>query len=103
MSYKPAGYTTAATLLIGCFIIGNTAYAINVEPGDYLPQPAGTNLLIGYYDHGHSGESVSSNGTSTTKKTDLDGNLGIFRYVYDNKPGDFPPDRTPGAATVRQS
>ena len=57
------------------------AGAQEIEPYDFVPLPAGTNLAIGYYVYGHNTEFNVARG-STIKDSGVEVNLGIGRYVH---------------------
>ncbi len=57
------------------------AGAQEIEPYDFVPLPAGTNLAIGYYVYGHNTEFNLAHGP-TIKDSGLEVNLGIARYVH---------------------
>ncbi len=56
------------------------AGAVDVEPGDYTALPAGTNLLIGYYQYA-TRDKLYSNGNQVGINAKLDSHIGIARYV----------------------
>lgn len=57
------------------------AQAQEIEPYEFTPLPAGTNLAIGYYVYGHNTEFSIANGP-TIKKSGLEINVGVARYVH---------------------
>lgn len=57
------------------------ASAQEIEPNEFVPLPAGTNLGIGYYLYGHNTD-YNAAGGSTTKGSGLEVNIGIARYVH---------------------
>ncbi len=57
------------------------AGAQEIEPYDFVPLPAGTNLAIGYYVHGHNTEFNVARG-GTIKGSGLEVNIGVARYVH---------------------
>lgn len=52
-----------------------------IEPYEFVPAPAGTNLLLGYYIYGHDTQ-YSVSGGPTVKNSGLEVNVGIARYVH---------------------
>ena len=52
-----------------------------IEPFEFTPAPAGTNLVLGYYIYGHQTE-FSVSGGPTVKNSGLEVNVGVFRYVH---------------------
>jgi hypothetical protein len=57
------------------------AGAQEIEPYDFTPLPAGTNLALGYYVYGHNTEFNVARG-STIKDSGLEVNIGIVRFVH---------------------
>ncbi len=57
------------------------AGAQEIEPYEFVPLPAGTNLAIGYYAYGHNTDFNVARG-STIKGSGLEINIGIGRYVH---------------------
>jgi len=55
--------------------------AQEIEPYEFTPLPAGTNLAIGYYVYGHNTEYNVARG-STIKNSGLEVNVGVARYVH---------------------
>ncbi len=57
------------------------AGAQEIEPYDFVPLPAGTNLAVGYYVYGHNTDFNVARGP-TIKGSGLEINVGIARYVH---------------------
>ena len=57
------------------------AAAQEIEPYEFVPLPAGTNLAIGYYVYGHNDEFDVYKGP-TLKNSKLEVNVGILRLVH---------------------
>ena len=57
------------------------AQAQEIEPFEFVPLPAGTNLAIGYYVYGHQTQYNVARG-STIKNSGLEVNVGVARYVH---------------------
>jgi hypothetical protein len=57
------------------------AEAQEIEPFEFVPLPAGTNLALGYYVYGHATDFNVARG-STIKGSGVEVNLGIARYVH---------------------
>jgi len=55
--------------------------AQEIEPYEFVPLPAGTNLAIGYYVYGHDTEFNVARGP-TIKNSGLEVNVGILRLVH---------------------
>ena len=60
------------------------AKAIDVEANDFVDAPDGTNVVLGYYQYQNANKYNSTLTGTSTGKTNLDQNTGIFRYVYYN-------------------
>ncbi|MFG1403999.1 transporter [Xanthobacter sediminis] len=58
------------------------AHAIDINSADYLPAPAGTNLLLFYSQYATRSEYVSASGTTISRETNLDSYVNILRYVH---------------------
>ncbi len=56
--------------------------AQEVEPDEFVPLPAGTNLAVGYYIYGDETKFNFAKGDSFTDKTGLQVNLGAARYIH---------------------
>lgn len=55
--------------------------AVTIEPGDYIPAPAGTNLFLTYFTHTES-SSIHLDGVGKiSEKTDQELNVGLLRAV----------------------
>ena len=52
-----------------------------IEPFEFVPAPAGTNLFLGYYLYGHDTE-YNVSGGPTVKNSGLEVNVGVARYVH---------------------
>lgn len=61
--------------------IARRAGAQEIQPYDFVPLPAGTNLAIGYYVYGHQTEFNIARG-NTIKNSGVEVNVGIGRYVH---------------------
>ncbi len=70
-------------LVCSGFAIGlsDPAAAQEIEPYEFTPLPAGTNLAIGYYIYGHNTEFNVANGP-TIRNAKLEVNLANARYVH---------------------
>ena len=55
--------------------------AQEIEPYEFTPLPAGTNLAIGYYIYGHGTEFNIARG-NTIKDSGVEINVGVARYVH---------------------
>lgn len=76
---------TIATALVAAGLAAAAAApaaAIDVNSADYLPAPAGTNLLMIYSQYATRGEYVSTSGTTYSTDTGLDSYVNILRYVH---------------------
>ena len=88
--------TFTKVALTGCAgltleILGSTScQAIDYQPGDWVPLPPDTGVLMSYYEFGTRNE-YNNTITGTAKNdTHLDSNIGIARYLYYNKVLDHP-------------
>lgn len=72
---KTTAALAVATLLAGA----QSAWAIDVEPGDYTPLPAGTNAILGYYQS-LSSDTFSIDGNEIPA-SELSADVGILRYL----------------------
>ena len=61
--------------------LANGAKAQEIQPYDFTPLPAGTNLALGYYVYGHQTD-FNVAGGSTIKGSGLEVNVGVARYVH---------------------
>lgn len=74
----------AKAFALACMIflaLPATASAIDVNSTDYLPAPAGANLLLFYSQYATRSEYISTAGTTLTQDTSLDSYIDILRYV----------------------
>jgi hypothetical protein len=55
--------------------------AQEIEPNEFVSAPAGTNLLLGYYQYGHDTAYSIKNGP-TFKNSGVEVNIGVLRYVH---------------------
>ncbi|GAN77159.1 hypothetical protein [Acidisphaera rubrifaciens] len=83
-------YGAAAMAL--CLGATRHAAAQSIEPGDLIPAPAGTNVILGYYiyDHFDSVNVASKHPGSGTYNASFNLNLFIERYVHFFNIGDTP-------------
>lgn len=71
--------------VLGAFcalLAAGPASAADVNSGDYLPAPAGTNLLVFYSQYATRDEYVSTSGQTFSSGTGLDSFVNILRYVH---------------------
>lgn len=76
---------TRGPLLAGLLLFPLTfqsARAIDVNSSDYLPAPAGTNLLLFYAQYATRSEYESTSGATLSQNTSLDSYVNILRYVH---------------------
>lgn len=64
------------------------AAEIPTDPGDYLPLPAGTDLLVFYLQHNHF-NAYYSDGKKQAGDFEMASNVGILRYVHYMELGGF--------------
>lgn len=70
-----------ALCLLTALCLAKPAASQEIEPFEFVPLPAGTNLVLGYYVFGHGSEFKVNNGP-TIKNSNIDVNVGLFRYVH---------------------
>ncbi len=74
-------FCVPALCLAACLGFVRPAAAQEIEPFEFVPLPAGTNLAIGYYVFGHGTEyNVAKGPTFTNSKINV--SLGLARYVH---------------------
>jgi len=79
-----------ALCLLAALCLSKPVVAQEIEPFEFVPLPAGTNLILGYYVFGHGSEfhsdttssPLGSRSGSTTKNSNIDVNIAIARYVH---------------------
>lgn len=77
-----ASFAMGGLICLAASIAGaGGAKSQEIEPFEFVPAPAGTNLLLGYYIYGHDTE-YSIAGGPTIKNSGLEVNIGIARYVH---------------------
>lgn len=69
--------------------VATRAGAQEIEPYEFVPLPAGTNVALGYYAYGHNTEFNLARG-STIKDSGVETNIGIGRYVHYTELAGFP-------------
>ncbi|WP_454917002.1 transporter [Xanthobacter sediminis] len=72
----------ASICLAGALLAPEAARAIDVNSADYLPAPAGTNLLLFYSQYATRSEYESTSGAVLSQDTGLDSYINILRYVH---------------------
>ena len=76
------------SLTIPCMVAGLAslsaagARAQEVEPNEYTPLPAGTNLFLDYYIYEHLGKFSFGDGSTLKKDTGSEVNVAVARYVH---------------------
>lgn len=74
-------YALPALCLAASLSFIRPAVSQEVEPFEFVPAPAGTNLAIGYYVFGHGTEFNVANGP-TFKNSKINVSLGVARFVH---------------------
>ena len=83
-TFSRASLTGCAGLTIG--IIGAAScLAIDYQPGDWVPLPPDTGVLMGYYEFGTRNEYNNTITGTAKNNTHLDSNIGVARYLYYNE------------------
>lgn len=75
------------TVFMSCILATNSAFALDVDPGDYTALDPGTNLGLLYLQHAER-NSVYSGDSKVTSKSGLDSDIGIIRGVTYQQFGD---------------
>lgn len=75
---RRATAVAVAFILLAC----GEARAVDVDASDYVPLPAGTNLLLYYAQYATRSEYISTSGVSLTRNTGLDSYVNVLRYVH---------------------
>jgi len=71
----------AIAAIVGLSVLETSALAFDVEPGNYIYFPSGTNLLFGYYQYASSDKFIADNG-SRVPNSELTSDVGILRENY---------------------
>ena len=80
-TFTKAALKGYAGLMVG--IIGSlSCLAIDYQPGDWVPLPPDTSVLMGYYEFGTRNEFNNTKTGTAKNRTHLDSNLGVARYLY---------------------
>lgn len=70
----------AAAFFCAALASAGRAGAQEAFPNDFVPAPAGTNILLGYYGYGHNTRFDTANGPSLDAS--LETHIGIARFVH---------------------
>ncbi|MFL9609396.1 transporter [Methylobacillus sp. Pita2] len=62
-------------------LLAGPAYAVDVNSQDFIPAPAGTNAMLGYFTYTTRDSFVPTRGSTIRHDTSLDSFVGIFRYA----------------------
>ena len=77
-----ASFAAGGLLCLALAIAGaGSARSQEIEPYEFVSAPAGTNLVLGYYDYGHGTEYNFSKGP-TIKNSGVEINIAVARYVH---------------------
>src|SRR5271170_2907522 len=68
--------TVAIAALVGLSVLATSVLAFDVEPGNYIFFPSGTNLLFGYYQYSSSDRFIADN-SARVPNSELTTNVGI--------------------------
>ena len=83
-----AGIAVFASAISATVCFSPSVWAIDIDGGDYIAAPPGTNLALLYYQHSTRDE-FYSNGTKTPGDNKLDADIGILRAIRYFKLGDY--------------
>ena len=76
--------------LASTILAAQPSYAIDYQPFDFVPAPAGTSMIMGYYEYGTRNE-LNNTITGTDKNhTGLQSQIGILRPLYYGSVFDHP-------------
>src|SRR5438477_11148131 len=78
---KSAISIAAAAVVSGQSWLPVSAWAIDIEPRDYVPFPSGTDLVALYYLFGDYGP-LNTKGVTIGGDTHVQSRLGVFRYIH---------------------
>jgi hypothetical protein len=78
---KSAISASAAAVVLGQSWLLGTAWALDIEPRDYVPLPSGTNLIALYYFFDQYGP-LNTKGVTIGGDTHVQSHLGVFRYIH---------------------
>ncbi|MFG1419335.1 transporter [Xanthobacter sp. V0B-10] len=85
-AWQVAGRRLRAAALLGAALVlpvgADGAFAIDINSADYVPAPAGANLLLFYSQYATRSEFVNTSGTTISQNTSLDSYVDILRYVH---------------------
>ena len=79
-----ASFAMGGLICLAMSVVGaGAAKSQEIEPFEFTPAPAGTNLLLGYYVYGHdTAYNIAGKGGATIKDSGLEVNIGVARYVH---------------------
>lgn len=69
-------------------LAAHSAYAVNVDAGEYVALPPGTDAALVYYQHAER-DSLYARGNKISGRASLDSDVGILRYGHFMKLGDY--------------
>jgi hypothetical protein len=70
-----------AIVCLSFLAAGGTATAQEIQPNEFVPLPAGTNIILGYYFYGHN-SGFNLKGGPSAKDSGLEVNIPLARYVH---------------------
>src|ERR1700723_2543019 len=82
--------TICAGLIISIIMGAAPCRAIDYQPFDWIPVPAGTFVAQGYYAFGTRNEYNNTITGTFKNNTHLDSNIGVARFLYYDKVLDHP-------------
>lgn len=82
--------TAVKAVLFGCLLpaIPATAFALDIDGGDYTPLPDGTNMALLYYHHGYSNNAYAQGG-GVGGNSHLTQDIGTLRFIHFMDVGGF--------------
>ena len=79
----------SATVLL-TLATNSPAFAVDYQPFDWVPLPAGQDVLMGYYEFAEHNEFDNVLSETTKGATSLDTHIGVARYLHYGLLGDHP-------------
>lgn len=74
--------TPVLAVLVTAILGTMPCWAVDYQPGDFLPLPRGTNVLMGYYEFAERGSYNNTITGTVEDATSLTSDIGIARYLH---------------------